>query len=119
MLGCSTRLSQLLTRSVAGPAVAHTRHKGLHLKAAYGQLKRVSSWLAQNDQITPTNEDYVSAAYLNAAARRQGLVVELPDCLIAAIASRLELTLVTGNSRDHDAIQRAGLKLRVIDWRQP
>jgi hypothetical protein len=55
-------------------------------------------WLNQNEQITPTAADYLQAATIKAAAREQGSIVELPDCLIAAVAVRLGLPLVTGNT---------------------
>ena len=54
---------------------------GLELKSASAQLKKVLDWLGQNEQITPTAADYLSAATIKATARRQGAVVELPDCL--------------------------------------
>jgi len=45
------------------------------------------------------------------------MVLELPDCLIAAVATRLEFTLVTGNIEDFQAIQKIGLKFRIENWR--
>jgi len=44
----------------------------------------VLAWLDQNEEITPTAADYRRAATIKAAAARQGSIVELPDCLIAA-----------------------------------
>ena len=35
---------------------------GLELKAATSQLKKVSAWLNQNEQVTPVAADYVAAA---------------------------------------------------------
>jgi predicted nucleic acid-binding protein len=46
-----------------------------------------------------------AAATTKATARKQGSILELPDCLIAAVAVRLDLPLVTG---DFGAIQRTG-----------
>jgi predicted nucleic acid-binding protein len=54
---------------------------------------------------------------IKVAAGRQGSVVEFPDCLIAAIAVRLERPLVTGNTADFQAIQRTGVKLIIENWR--
>ncbi len=91
---------------------------GLGSKGAYAQLAKVSSWLAKNEEITPAAEDFVGAALLKAGAKRQGNVLELSDCLIAAVAMRLDLPLVTGNTYDFQAMQRAGAKLVIANWRE-
>jgi predicted nucleic acid-binding protein len=90
---------------------------GLELKGSSAQLSKVLAWLNQNEQITPTNADYLLAASAKATARRQGLTVELPDCLIAAVAVRLRLPLVTGNTEDFRAIQKTGINLITENWR--
>jgi len=90
---------------------------GLELKAALSQLKKALAWLDQNEQVTPTNADYVAAASIKATARRQGSVLELPDCLIASVAVRLQMPLVTGNTGDFQAIQRTGANLILENWR--
>jgi predicted nucleic acid-binding protein len=92
---------------------------GLELKGAASQLQKALLWLNQNEQITPTADDYLQAATIKAAARKQGSIVELPDCLIAAVAVRLGLPLVTGNIEDFQAIQRTGIALHVENWRNP
>jgi predicted nucleic acid-binding protein len=91
---------------------------GLELKAATSQLKKISAWLNQNEQITPVAADYVAAATIKASARRQGSVLELPDCLIAAVAVRLQMPLVTGNTEDFQAVQQTGVKLDLDNWRE-
>ena len=90
---------------------------GLELKGATAQLQKALLWLNQNEHITPTAADYLQAAIIKAAARKQGSVVELPDCLIAAVAVRLGLPLVTGNTEDFQAIQRTGNGLHIENWR--
>jgi predicted nucleic acid-binding protein len=45
--------------------------------------------------------------------------LELPDCLIAAIAVRLGHPLVTGNTDDFRAIQKTGVNLALENWREP
>jgi predicted nucleic acid-binding protein len=92
---------------------------GLELKGAAAQLQKVLLWLNQNEQITPTADDYLQAAIIKAAARKQGSTVELPDCLIAAVAVRLGLPLATGNTEDFQAIQRTGVPLHIENWRDP
>ena len=91
---------------------------GLELKSASGQLKKALAWLDQNEQITPINLDYLAAATIKAAARKRGSVLELPDCLIAAVAVRVGIRLVTGNTEDFRAIQNTGIKLIIENWRQ-
>jgi predicted nucleic acid-binding protein len=75
------------------------------------------AWLKQNDEITPTGDDYLMAATIKASARKQGNVVELPDCLIASIAVRLNRPLITGNTDDFLVIQRTGIDLAFVNWR--
>ena len=91
---------------------------GLELKAASGQLNKALAWLNQNEQITPNNADYVLAATIKATARKKGFTLELPDCLIAAVAVRLGLPLVTGNTEDFRAIQKTGVNLITENWRE-
>lgn len=90
---------------------------GLELKAASSQLKKALTWLNQNEQITPINTDYLSAATIKATARKQGAILELPDCLIAAIAVRLQMPLATGNIGDFRAIRQTGVNLVIENWR--
>ncbi len=61
-------------------------------------------WLKQNEEITLIDADYLEAATIKAMARKQGSVVNLPDCLIASIATRMNRPLVTGNTEDFRAI---------------
>ena len=90
---------------------------GLELKAASSQLKKALEWLNQNEQITPVAADYLTAARIKAAARKNGSALELPDCLIAAVAVRLDRLLVTGNTEDFRAIQKTGINLVLENWR--
>lgn len=92
---------------------------GLELKGASSQLKKVLAWLKLNEEITPGATDYLTAGNIKAEARKQGFVVELPDCLIAAIAVRLSIPLVTGNTHDFQAVQKTGINLTIENWRNP
>jgi predicted nucleic acid-binding protein len=92
---------------------------GLEAKRATKQLEDTLNWLSLNEQVLPIEEDYLTAARVKGKARLQGYVVELPDCLIGAVAARLGLTLVTGNTADFQAMKRAGLNLTLQDWRMP
>jgi tRNA(fMet)-specific endonuclease VapC len=91
---------------------------GLELKGAASQLEKALTWLNQNEQITPTSADYLAAATIKATARKQGSILELPGCLIAAIAVRLGMPLVTGNTEDFQAIQKTGINLTLQNWRE-
>lgn len=90
---------------------------GLEVKNAAAQLQKALAWLSQNEQITPTASDYLGAAKIKAAARKNGFIVELADCLIAAAALRLGLPLVTGNTEDFQTIQNTGIALHILNWR--
>jgi tRNA(fMet)-specific endonuclease VapC len=90
---------------------------GLQIKNAASQLQKVLAWLNQNEQVTPAAADYVEAAIIKAAARKQGSTAELADCLIAAVAVRLSPPLVTGNTEDFQAIQKTGIALQLQNWR--
>jgi predicted nucleic acid-binding protein len=80
----------------------------------------LSEYLKGHDRtVTRRAADYLRAASIKAAVRKQGSIVELPDCLIAAVAARLDLPLATGNTEDFQAIQRTGLSLRIENWRDP
>ena len=92
---------------------------GLEVKGAHAQLRKVRAWLDRNEAITPLADDFVAAATIRALAHKQGSILELPDCLIAAIAARLGRPLVTGNTSDFQAIQQTGVKLTLINWREP
>ena len=91
--------------------------RGLEEKGAASQVSKALGWLSQNDQIVPTAEDYLTAAKTKAKAKTTGRAIELPDCLIAAVASRLGLVLVTGNTKDFEVIIATGLPLLLKNWR--
>ena len=92
---------------------------GLEFKAATVQLQKALAWLQQNEELTPSAEDYVEAGKIRAAAHRNGITLELPDCLIAASAVRLDMPIVTGNTADFEKIHRTGVPLRLQNWRNP
>ena len=93
--------------------------RGFEEKSARAQVAKFLAWLEKNEEVVPVSADYLAAATMKASVRRLGMTVELPDCLIAAIASRLGFTLVTGNTADFQAIKKAGVKITLEDWRKP
>ena len=90
---------------------------GLSVKSAENQLRKALEWLGRNEEIAPTSADFRWAASVRASAKKLGLIVELPDCLIAAVAVRLALPLVTGNTADYESIRRTGVALELQNWR--
>ncbi len=90
---------------------------GLELKTASIQLNKALAWLNQNEQITPVSADYLAAVTIGSTARKKGIVLELPDCLIASVAVRLGRPLVTGNTEDFEAIKKTGVNLTIENWR--
>lgn len=90
---------------------------GLEHKDARSQMAKMLAWLDQNNEIPPLGIDYRSAARIKGQAARRGDQVELPDCLIAAIAVRLNRPVVTGNRGDFEKIQRTGIGLKLENWR--
>ena len=91
---------------------------GLESKNATSQLARDRGWFSRNEEVAPLAADFRMAATIKATAAKQGSIVELPDCLIAAIVVRLERSLVTGNTDDFRAIQRTGINLTIENWRE-
>lgn len=91
---------------------------GLDVKNAESQLRKAMEWLRRNEEVTPTSADYLSAASIKSSAKKLGLIVELPDCLIASIALRLGLPLVTGNTADYESIRKTGVPLVLQNWRE-
>lgn len=49
----------------------------IEVQGASAQLQKALTWLNQNEQITPTADDYIEAAVIKAAARKQGAIVSL------------------------------------------
>jgi len=97
--------------------IVHEIVFGLEFKNASAQLLKALAWLNRNEPVTPTAVDFVAEASIKAKARKQGVILELPDCLIAAVAIRLGIPFVTGNMNDIQAIQKTGAKLILENWR--
>ena len=91
---------------------------GLGVKNAESQLRKALEWLGRNEEVTPTGADYLAAASIKTSAKKAGLIVELPDCLIASIALRLRLPLVTGDTADDESIRKTGAPLTLQKLRE-
>ena len=90
---------------------------GLTRKGATAQTARFHAWIARNVEHVPLPEDYRLAAEVRGAAQARGRTLEMADCLIAAVASRLGLPLVTGNLAHYQAMHGSGLALDLLNWR--
>jgi len=90
---------------------------GLLAKGATTQAMRVGIWMERNVEHPPLPADYRLSAEVRATAQRQGLIVHLPDALIASVAYRLGLPIVTANTGDFEAIRKAGLAIELLNWR--
>ncbi|HKY35343.1 MAG TPA: PIN domain-containing protein [Polyangiaceae bacterium] len=58
-----------------------------------------------------------TAGRINAALERQGLIIGLPDVMIAAIALCHGLAVVTGNVKHFEYVQSVGYELTIDNWR--
>ena len=91
---------------------------GLGVKNADSQLRKALEWLGRNEEVTPTGADFLVAASIKASAKKIGFIVELPDCLIASVALRLGLPLVTGNTADYESMRKTGAPLILQNLRE-
>ena len=57
------------------------------------------------------------AGRINADLERTGRIIGLPDVLIAAIALRHDLPVVTGNVTHFQQVQAAGYAVAVDNWK--
>jgi tRNA(fMet)-specific endonuclease VapC len=63
-------------------------------------------------------ESAVIAAEIYGMLERSGRTIGRADPMIAGIAIRNDLTVVTGNSRHYERIINAGFDLRIENWRR-
>jgi len=59
------------------------------------------------------------AGRINADLERAGRIIGLPDVMIAAIAIRSGLAIVTGNTAHFEHVRTAKYDLRIDNWRLP
>lgn len=57
------------------------------------------------------------AGRINADLERRGLIIGLPDVMIAAIAVCNDLAVVTGNVTHFEYVQSVGYELIIDNWR--
>jgi predicted nucleic acid-binding protein len=90
---------------------------GLHYKDAKRQLKQAEASFAENEVIVPSLDDYATAGRIRGVARREGHQLAIDDCLIGAVAARLGIPVVTGNTGHFAAMRQAGLNIQLENWK--
>jgi len=91
---------------------------GLYHKDAKRQLAQAKASFEENEVIVPTIEDYETAGRIRGVASSKGHQLALDDCLIGAVAARLGLPVVTGNTDHFSAMQKAGLDVELDNWQK-
>lgn len=91
---------------------------GLHSKGATRQIVIAETLFARNEVLVPMLEDYALVGRIRGLARRQGKQLTADDCLIAAVAYRLDLPVATGNTDHFEAMIQAGLNISLTNWRK-
>lgn len=90
---------------------------GLHLVYREGQIGQFLQSLA-NEEVLPLDGDAaVLGGRIHADLRRTGQPIGWADPLIAAVALRHDLILITGNTSHYQRIQALGYPLRLDNWR--
>lgn len=92
---------------------------GLQAAGARSPSIKALVWMQSNDILVPTELDYLSAARMRAAALSRGNDICLPDCLTAALASRLGFAIATASTAPFEAIRETGVSLTIDNWREP
>lgn len=59
------------------------------------------------------------AGRINGDLVRRGRVIGMPDVMIAAVALRAEIPIVTGNRAHYEQVRNAGYDLEILNWRDP
>jgi tRNA(fMet)-specific endonuclease VapC len=57
------------------------------------------------------------AGRINGDLVRQGRTIGMPDVMIAAVALRAEIPVVTGNRAHFEHVRGAGYELTILNWR--
>ena len=92
--------------------------KGFHKMGKTEALRRFLQGM-QNSEVLSFDEpsaEIVGRIYGD--LEKAGQPIGRADVMVAAIALRYELTLVTGNTRHYERIQRLGYLLHLDNWRE-
>jgi predicted nucleic acid-binding protein len=91
---------------------------GLRRTNADKQLQRFFELLETLEILNLDRPAATLAGRIHGDLTRTGRPIGLPDVLIAAIALRHDLPLVTGNTSHYAAIQALGFPLVLANWRE-
>ena len=83
------------------------------------KIGRLLQLFARSEVVTLDETGAEIAGRLRADLERLGLKIDLADLLIAAIALRHEVPVVTGNVAHFDKVRSAGYPLTLENWRDP
>ena len=114
----ATKYASIHKRYTFTAVSVHEIYYGLESKGAIQQLQKARVALAAHEIIVPILSDYEVAGLIRGKARKQGCQLAIDDCLIAAVAGRLGLSIVTGNTSHFRDIQDAGLPITIDNWRE-
>ncbi len=91
--------------------------KGLHKVRREDSIQRLLTGLSAVELLTLDTESAVLAGRIYADLERTGQPIGRADPMIAAIALRHGLTLITGNRAHYSRVQSLGYKLGLDNWR--
>jgi predicted nucleic acid-binding protein len=83
------------------------------------KIGRLLQLFARSEVLTLDETGAELAGRMRADLERLGLKIDLPDLLIAAIALRHDVPVVTGNMVHFDKVRDAGYRLALENWRDP
>jgi tRNA(fMet)-specific endonuclease VapC len=91
--------------------------KGLHKMGREPQIQALLTRLAAEDVLGFDLAASELAGRIHADLERTGQPIGWADTVVAAIALRHSLELVTGNTAHYQRIQQLGYSLRLANWR--
>jgi tRNA(fMet)-specific endonuclease VapC len=91
--------------------------KGFHKLGRQDRIQQFLTRIPSVDLFTLDAQSAEMAGRIYADLEKSGQPIGLADPMIAAIALRHNLTLVSGNSSHYERIQRLGYALHLDNWR--
>jgi tRNA(fMet)-specific endonuclease VapC len=92
--------------------------KGLVKAGRGGRVDDFLQFAREHEILTLDLESAVLAGSIYAGLESRGTPIGRIDPIIAAIAVRHQLVLVTGNLEHYERVQSLGFSLALADWRQ-
>jgi tRNA(fMet)-specific endonuclease VapC len=87
------------------------------MNQSFRRLQTFVASLASQEVLAFDEDDGVLAGHIAGELHRVGRPIGIADTMIAAIALRHQLELVTGNVAHFQYVQQAGYPLTLINWR--